>query len=91
MPSFRAGREVDVEVVDLKEVYADNVLAGAGDDNHGLVDARGRGRIAKLIAIGKRDEHLLIVGEDIRAGDRRQSHIVGWREDHVRRAAIEER
>jgi hypothetical protein len=37
MPSFRAGRVVDIEVVALKEVDADDILAGAGDPTSGLL------------------------------------------------------
>ena len=65
MPSLGAARKVDVEVMILKEVDPDYVPAGAGDVNYGLVDAGGRRRIAEFIAIGKRDEHLFIVCDDI--------------------------
>ena len=91
MPSLGAGREVDIEIVILKEVDPDYVPAGSGDVNDGFVDPGERRRIAEFIAIGKCDEHVFIVCDGISARGRRESHVVGWRENHVRRAAIEER
>ena len=43
MPSLHARREVDIKVVVLKEVDADNVFADAGHIHYGFVDAGERG------------------------------------------------